>query len=754
MNKIFIFIAALLLSGITVSAECTYTDDFAKTSTAANWNDIPLTSADGWSWECCQHSANSEQLRLNGSSTPPFQGKLSSPAFVTGCETLRFFYKTGNGVKLKVEIIQEDIAEWSEEISVTADDEWHEILRENLNIEGDFQLVITNVSNGNPFQTGQKPVWLKEICLTAPVLPVPPHNYRFNVPKDAAVYVGDKDQTVTVAGNYLVKHYVPFTKQQEVYIAETDTSRIWYFDLPKPQNAAGGFNYRITRAGKAPHVGLFKPKAGTEVESDSLLVFTDEQLSARDAKDIDHDVTSLDGRNVADILININAQGHLTLPLSDDTAFQIVHTRNWQAIDTDVNNYFIEPDFHYTVIDENGQPSSDIITVSDSGLIRPVGAGTAIVLIDYDAMLCHHTTNFRIPDVKTNPAFLSALWGENTAVFVVSVEQPDAGITTNMILNDYWAQDGTDKTDSVSIDAEHDVMYFEADKGSFHYNFKPEGATGILVATPTVTATATTYSGFLTDSVTAYRDGSYTVRLGFGRNIVKLVSATGATYQVITAKPVTYAVSNITHPEDTLFEPGDTVSVLFSTLYHPANKMSGIYNMSAGIQYTGDTINFPLILGPGQYTFASRAQEYKITIPEDFDGNEYVLTNGVIKVKGFGSYYGAHRQISIYSGVAPNLNASVREAYFGSLPEIRIPIKPQTATADIRGMKIRVYPNPFAEYIIVETVNESNVEIFNLAGNAVISRPVSAGENRINTASLAKGVYLLKTGGNVVKIIK
>ncbi len=100
----------------------------------------------------------------------------------------------------------------------------------------------------------------------------------------------------------------------------------------------------------------------------------------------------------------------------------------------------------------------------------------------------------------------------------------------------------------------------------------------------------------------------------------------------------------------------DSVSLLFSTLYHLCKKLSGIYNMSAGIQYTGADVNFPLILGPGQYTFASRAQEYIIEVPEDFADDTFVLNKGVIKVKGFGGNYGAHRNISIQSGVAPNLS--------------------------------------------------------------------------------------------------
>ena len=672
--KSLLFFVAFLICSININAQsCDITDDlatgFTSFSTPNGWicNDhVKQYLYDGIYYTVLDGSANANDAGI---------GVLKSPVFPNGCNSLSFSWdwemNDPGEASFKLEFKKGDIIVWSDTITNLNAEPYatNNVSYNNLKIGGEVQLVITNLktANGYPYLNG---IGLWNFCLTNYSV-IPAHNFQFNVPKDATVFVGDKDQTVTVAGNYLTKHYVPFTKQTEVFIAETDTSKIWYYNLPAPKNASGGFNYRVTRVGKAPHVGLFKPKTGTTVESDTLLKFTDAQLSLHDAKDIDHDVSSLNGRNVADMFININAQGFLTLPLRADTTFQLIHTRNWQAIDTDVNNYFIEPDFHYTVEDETGQPSNSVITISDSGVIRPVGAGTAIVLVDYDAMLCHHTTNVGISDVKTNPAFFSASWGENTAVFVVSVDQPEANITTNMNLNAYWAQDGTDKTEGVAIDAEHDVMYFEAGKGSFAYTFTPQGVTQVLAATPVVSATASAYSGFSADSVIVNDNGSYTVKLGFGRNIVKLASATGATYQVITAKPVTYTVSNTTRPGEP-FQPGDVVSVLFNTLYHPANKMSGIYNMSAGIQYTGNAVNFPLILGPGQYTFASRAQQYKITIPESFIEPEYVLTNGVIKVKGFGSYYGSHRKITIQNGVSPNLNASVREAYFGSLPDIHI----------------------------------------------------------------------------------
>ncbi|KAA6303215.1 MAG: hypothetical protein EZS26_000592 [Candidatus Ordinivivax streblomastigis] len=80
----------------------------------------------------------------------------------------------------------------------------------------------------------------------------------------------------------------------------------------------------------------------------------------------------------------------------------------------------------------------------------------------------------------------------------------------------------------------------------------------------------------------------------------------------------------------------------------------------------------------------------------------------------------------------------------------------QTATTGIHTATeaIRVYPNPFADYIVINTTTEGQAVIYDLSGKAVLSATVKAGNNRINTSSLLQGVYLLRQGLNTVKIVK
>lgn len=743
--KAGILIVVMALSYGNIQAQCDQSDDFWTSFGTYSILDDTLITQNGWT----AYSQEDYTLIGGGSGIDNYdegitittvyagcRAFISSPIFNNGCESIKFSYKEPIWLPtdMKVEIKQNNTVVWDSVVptfTIGQGDGYRAFSVDNLNIEGEYQLVISNISADFSMLV------VKDICLTDYIV-IPEYTFAFHVPKNATVFVGEKDQNVTVAGNYLKKHYIPFTEKPAVYISETDTGCIWYYNVSKMHN------YRVRSDEGITQVGTFTPRAG-----DSVRVFTEVQLMTYGPKEIDHDVTHLAGRNVADVFLNINSKGHLTLPLQADTSFQLVHCRNWQAIDTDVNNYFIDPDFHYEVVNELGEPDQSVVSISERGEITPVGIGTAIVLVTYDAMLCYHTTN-----VGGVPALFSALWPENTGVFVVSVGAAESGIQSNMLINEYWSNiNGTDKVDSTFIDAEHDVFYFESEKGSFPYSFKPEGVSEVLLATPKVEQNTLSYSGFSKDSVALNDDGTYTVRLSFGRNIVKLVSESGVDYQVITAKPVDYTIANVTHPDENIL-PGDEVSVLFNTLYHPSNKLSGIYNMSAGIQYTGNETNFPLILGPGQYTFASRAQEYKVTVPEDYTDECFDLTNGVIKVKGFGSFYGEHRKITLQSGVAPNLNASVRTGYFGVLPDITIPLGRVSGVSDAKLDLFSVYPNPFIDHLVIRSEVDSTVVMFDVTGKIVCHEAISAGTNKIVTSHLPKGIYFVRLGSELFKVIK
>ncbi len=476
------------------------------------------------------------------------------------------------------------------------------------------------------------------------------------VPSGAELFVGSK-----------TKHYVPFTEMEPAGAIENgDGTTTYYFDLTD----GGTYNYRVGGREYVTYAGIFQKTA------DYQMTVTEEQLQpeGKSKSTVDHDVTANDGRNVADIYLNIDSRGYLKLDRINDT-YQLVNLRNWEAVDSDINNYFIEPDYHYTVIDESGDPSGDVVTVSGSGLITAVGEGTAIVLVSYDAI--------DVVSANVGP-FFGAIWPENTGVFVVSVGAGDSGIDTGMTINN-GKNDPELKLSGDAIDAEHDVIYFTGDEGSYTFTPGTEDCT-VSTANPTVADTMA-FTGFV--STAANSDGSFTVPLTEGRNIVKIEKGSKAEYQVITAKKVEITVNG-----GKPVVAGEDVSVVFDTVFHPANKLAGVYNMNAFIAYqtpdgklAGSTSK--------QYTVASTAAaqtmdaslerttnswgavSYKktgsLTIPMEQNGN-YVLTGGALVAVGWGDPYGNHRGITLTDGKAPNLNASVKEAKLGSLPDVAIPV--------------------------------------------------------------------------------
>jgi len=253
-------------------------------------------------------------------------------------------------------------------------------------------------------------------------------------------------------------------------------------------------------------------------------------------------------------------------------------------------------------------------------------------------------------------------------------------------------------------------------KTGYTYHYSPTGASKVEVANPIVDSENNTLSygkGF--KAVEANQDGSYSILLTYGRNIIRTTSADGAVaYQVLSAKPCGYEVTNATNPGGDIY-PGDKIEVQYHGFYHPMSKLAGIYNQSASIHYADLNNTEGLIQTPGQYNFAGNplAQKLTMDVSYEFDGNSIDLTDGTILVNGYGDNGGAHRNIDRSVGVNPNFNASVTYEYWGLIPDVKIPVKTPTG-----GVILNVTPSD-AEIIIknnrghVYTANEQNEYILN-----------------------------------------
>lgn len=489
-------------------------------------------------------------------------------------------------------------------------------------------------------------------------------NFTVSIPEDAFVEVGQKKS-----------HFTEYAAFEPISITENGDIKSVTYRLPSNQK----FNLRTWKKDGLTQAMYFTLRENRDI------IFTNEDYMSYNPKQVNHDVNSNEGYETGDIFVNINERGHLVMNVGD--SYDAHAMRTWQLTDTQVDNYFFEPDFHYTVIGLDGKPSSGIIEISTDDTTSPwrtikaVGNGTAIVLVTYDAIKVSR------PDESQKwmgGEYWGAIWPENTAVYVVTVGENSTTVQPNMMVNEKYntAEDGTTllKLAGKYVDAEHDIFYYLDTETGYEYTFKPEGVESVTIAYPAIGENSASYSGFGMDGVTRNEDGSYTLLLKTGRNIVRLTDASGkSVYQVLTSKSCHREITNESRLGDEGFYPGDKVKIQYSGLFHPANKLAGIYNMSAYVTYNGNPNGTSLILGPGQYTFGSapKAQAIEFEIPADYDAVEnpnFILNEGVIQVSGYGDPIGNHRNIDKTVGRSPNFTAVPHKTYFGSIPDVEIPI--------------------------------------------------------------------------------
>lgn len=493
--------------------------------------------------------------------------------------------------------------------------------------------------------------------------------YSVSLPKDAAFCMGMK-----------FSHFTDFkTVEPEAESVEGDTKTITY-RLAEGQ----AYNYRTWREGGLTQAGYFY--MSLDKAKCPVLTFDDAGYEAFGPKTVKQDVNWNNGYETGDIFVNINERGHLRMKAGEE--FDAHAMRTWELTDNSTNNYFIEPDFHYTVTDIYGNPSSDVISIDNADTstsawskIKAVGKGTAIVTVTYDAIGLNYYANGKTEKTPyMGGEYWSAIWPENTAVFVVTVDDNESAMQPNMTINEAYNLDAK-KNAGKYIDAEHDVIYYLGAYAT--YTFKPEGVERVAVAYPLLFNGKASYKGFVsTGFVRKNSDGSFTVSLKRGRHIIRLTDSEGNhIYQVITAKPCQREITNATRPGSKIFQPGDKVKIQYSGLRHPANKLAGIYNMSAYVTYNGIPNGSSLILGSGQYTFGSApaAQAVTIDIPADYDAEaspELRMSEGVIQVNGYGDPIGNHRLIDRTAGRSPNFKAVAHKTYFGQIPDVSIAVSP------------------------------------------------------------------------------
>ena len=421
----------------------------------------------------------------------------------------------------------------------------------------------------------------------------------------------------------------------------------------------------------------------------------------------------------ADIYLNINTQGYKSMAVGE--TFELNSFRNWFAIESFMNAKVALPDMHYRVIDVNGQPS-DVVTITPDAVNSNVAtmtankAGTAIVLVTYDAMIHKQGQS------STASKEFSAIWPECTGVFVVTVGSDGTGIETNMTLDRMDAE--ITKDEQRILDAEHDILFYLGSEGA-EYSFKPESGCTVTVARSTVGDTMT-FNGFTNNGVTVAEDGTVTVTgLTTGRHIIKVEKDGVANYQVVTARGVSYKLvdkdgKELTEAAKAALKAGDTVNLQFSNLVSPKEKLSGAYNFNFSLYYQGEDGTF-FKSNPGGnfgvYDFSGNParQLISITIPKYWAGESYTLS-GAIKQAGWPGVP-THRGITYAAGTNPGFNAPSTSGILARLPELTLALAKTDFLTGNLSFVGSASSAPIARTKLTVTLKDAAGNVVNVADN-------------------------------------
>lgn len=377
-------------------------------------------------------------------------------------------------------------------------------------------------------------------------------------------------------------------------------------------------------------------------------------------------------KDKADLYLTVNEKGWLDMATGDTWNLNVF--RNFLSLGNSITNDCVAlPDTHYTVIAPDGSPSDVVSVTPDANIscyaeIKAENPGTAIILVTYDAVYNNKGEGGQQ---------WSAIWPENTGVIVVTVDSETGDFATNMTVNEEGNANGKQ-----AIDAEHDILFYTGNKGA-SFTFKPEDGSTVTVNRSTV-GSEMTFGGFTTSGVRTANDGTVTVNgLTTGTHIIKVEKDGKAIYQVVRARQVSF---ELTHSDGTAVtagnpaQPGETVTVQFHNLVSPLEKLSGVYNANFGFYYNGEDGTAVRTSGGtyGVYTFSGTPalQKFTFTIPTYWNESTYTLTDGAIRLGGFGGSAGSHRTTTYIEGKEVNTNASGTVGILSVLPDILINTAP------------------------------------------------------------------------------
>ena len=459
-------------------------------------------------------------------------------------------------------------------------------------------------------------------------------------------------------------------------------------------SGGSSLTYRVSMEGKITQAGFASP-------SSKDMVFTfKENENPKSTK-----TTAARIENSS--LVNVNEYNNLRLDVGETYRLRSFRA-GWQIINTDTANIMIEPDFNYKII--SGAEHITMTPVTDkctgnagSGEngnwmdIKAVSAGTVILEVSYDAIQISGDTSY--------PGLFGACGEDGKSVVVITIGE---GIESSLKIT---AVHGTH--DKVVWDAEFDRVYFFEDSADFSFTASIKGGEPDKVELSTNLGRSWT-------TVAENDEGVYEAHgLVHGSNILRVTKGGTVEYQVVRASKLNMVVVNMTRTGDESIVVGDTVRVLFSNIYSPVPKMSGIYNPGFG---SGHKVVYNQPEGVtgsasgSQYGFAADNQ-YELTFTE---AGTFTFTGGYIPTSVLGDDVGGHRLLQD-SGRGVNFNAKGGVYQTSILPDLTFEV------LEMPTIKVTVESDPKGATIVVSDASGNVIEA-----------------NEDSTYSLEYGIYSYK----------
>ena len=384
-----------------------------------------------------------------------------------------------------------------------------------------------------------------------------------------------------------------------------------------------------------------------------------------------------------DIYTNIRDEGMYRIIASGERV-PLNTFRVTQGTGSDVSNLIMEPDKHYKVM-----YGDSVEVIEGQGKIgrewadiaaKPGKSGPSIVAIRYDESEYLESSE-NLPPMSEKGIYLPAIDPDRIGIAIYDVDGSGDKIEPNI------------------KQLKYDTIYFaKSIKGpsgkelggsdTKDFTFRPtskNGAVKVEYHRPIQSLDDFNNDNFFAEETweTAEMsdDGSATIKLRNGRNIIRMTSGDSVRYFTLRAKAIDVKTENLTN-KGKKFKKGDKVKVSFSDLTLPVYKMAAIYNPGIGNDPPGSynlVANTRLIGKLNGKDIKGPVTQYAIGYVNYFEfeaGEDDMLLSDIhITSGGFGSALDGHCDID-ENGLGPNFNApSMSNGIYCDFPEIRIAMK-------------------------------------------------------------------------------